>query len=69
MSCLLVALLEPLFGLVWYVLLGDDGVGVGVAGHTPSACSDLEMPESDCMDKDVMAIGFCEQREMLTSSG
>lgn len=54
-SCLL-ALLGLFLGLIWNVLLGD--VGVGVAGHTSSACLDLEMPELISMDRDVIAIVF-----------
>jgi hypothetical protein len=56
LACLL-ALLGLLFGLIWYALLGD--VGVGVAGHTLTACSDLDMSESDSMDRDVIVIVFC----------
>jgi hypothetical protein len=57
LACLL-ALLGLLLGLIWYVLLGDVGVGVGVAGHTSTACSDLDMPELDSMDRDVIVIVF-----------
>jgi hypothetical protein len=69
LSCLLACpLLGLLFGLIGYVLLGDDGVGV--AGHTSLGCSDLEMPELDLVDRDFIVIGFCEQQlKLLTSSG